>query len=182
MYLHSCPRAVLAQEGIISALADAVRVGKVRVASYSGDGPDLDFAISTGAFGSVETSVNLADQRVFDRALPSLRESGRGVIAKRPLANAPWRFATRPVGHYAEVYWERLAVMGLDPRGLPWDALALRFAAFAPGVSSAIVGTRSLEHLTTAIRHADDGPLESEHVRALREAFRANDRDWVSQV
>ncbi len=114
--------------------------------------------------------------------LPAARERGLGVIAKRPLANAPWRFAERPVGHYGEVYWERLQQMQLDPGDLAWDELALRFVAFLPGVSSCIVGTRSLDHLQRNVDIVNQGPLPEPMVAAIRDAFQAHDDGWRGQV
>jgi aryl-alcohol dehydrogenase-like predicted oxidoreductase len=180
--LHSCPRATLEQGEVLDALSGAVRAGKVRVMGYSGEGEALAWAVRSGAFGVVETSVSLCDQRVLDEVLPAAAAAGMGVIAKRPLANAPWRFASRPVGDYAEPYWERLQAMAIDPGALPWDELAIRFAAFQPGVSAAIVGTAQVAHLLRAARGVAAGPLPDEQARALRDAFRSNDRGWVGQV
>ncbi len=180
--LHSCPVSTLARGDVIDALERAVRAGKVRVMGYSGEGEALAWAVRSGRFGAIETSVSLCDQRVIDEVLPAAAAAGMGVIAKRPLANAPWRFAERPSGDYAETYWERLRAMAIDPGGLPWDELAVRFAAFQPGVSAAIVGTRQAGHLQRALRGVAAGHLPEAQAQALREAFRRSDRDWVGQV
>ncbi len=182
VHLHSCPLEVLQEGEVVQALQEMVTAGKVRVAAYSGDNAPLIFAVESGSFGSIETSINLTDQRVLDDALPAARARGMGVIAKRPLANAPWRFEERPEGHYAEVYWERLRAMEVDPGSLAWDELALRFAAFQPGVSSCIVGTRSLAHLRRNVALLEQGPLPDETMQALRAAFRAHDEGWTGQV
>ncbi len=182
VHLHSCPVEVLARGEVVEALQRTVEAGKVRVAAYSGDNEPLRYAIESGRFRSIETSINVADQRVIDEGLAMARERGLGVIAKRPLANAPWRFPSRPVGHYSEVYWERLEEMQLDPGGLSWDELALRFAAYLPGISSCIVGTSSLDHLRRNVAIVEQGPLPEEVVRSIREAFKAHDEDWVGQV
>ncbi len=167
---------------MIDALEGAVHAGKVRVMGYSGEGEALAWAVRSGRFGAIETSVSFCDQRVIDEVLPMAVAARMGVIAKRPLANAPWRFAQRPAGDYAETYWERLEAMALDPRGLPWDELAIRFAAFQPGVSTAIVGTRQAAHVRRAAAGVAMGPLPEEQAQAVREAFRRNDRGWVGQV
>lgn len=180
--LHSCPLETLQRGEVIDALAATVRAGKVRVMGYSGEGDALAWAVRSGRFGAIETSVNLCDQRVIDEVLPAAAAAGLGVIAKRPLANAPWRFAARPVGDYAEPYWERLQAMGIDPGETPWDALAIRFAAYQPGVSAAIVGTARPDHLARAAAAVTAGPLPEARVGELREAFRRHDRGWVGQV
>jgi len=182
LLLHSCGAAALRDEGILEALEAARRAGKVRVAAYSGEGEPLALALASGRFGAVECSVNLCDQRGLDAALPAAAGGGLGVIAKRPLANAPWRHAERPAGQYVEPYWERWQAMRLDPGGLPWDELALRFSAFAPGVSCCIVGTARLEHLRRNVALARRGPLPAAQVEAVRAAFRAQDRGWEGQV
>ena len=85
VHFHSCPVDVLERPGVVDALRHAVQQGKVRVAAYSGENAPLGWALHSGAFGSVQTSVNLFDQKVMDWALPMAREKGMGVIAKRPL-------------------------------------------------------------------------------------------------
>jgi aryl-alcohol dehydrogenase-like predicted oxidoreductase len=72
--------------------------------------------------------------------------------------------------------------MGIEPEGLAWDALAIRFAAFQPGVSTAIVGTASAEHLARCAGFVREGALPEPRARAIREAFRQHDRGWVGQV
>src|SRR5262249_27771594 len=132
-HLHSCPLATLLRGDVIDALDAAVRAGKIRVAAYSGDCEPLAWAVRSGRFGAIQSSVNLCDQRVIEEALPGASPAGIGVIAKRPLANAPWRFSERPREEDVALYWERFAAMGLHRGELPWDEIALRFAAFQPG-------------------------------------------------
>jgi aryl-alcohol dehydrogenase-like predicted oxidoreductase len=95
-HFHSCPLDVLQRSDILDALAAAQRSGKVRVAAYSGDNAPLLWAIESGLFGGVQCSVNVADQRALDRALPLAAARGLGVLAKRPLANGAWREPVRP--------------------------------------------------------------------------------------
>ena len=158
-HLHSCPRDVLERGDVVEALARARDAGKIQVAAYSGENEALAWAIESGGFGSVQCSVNLCDQGVLENALPACEACGLGVIAKRPIANAAWRFAQRPMGDYAEVNWERLRSMSLETGGMEWLELALRFAAHAPGVASSIVGTRDVAHLRHNAELVAKGPL-----------------------
>ncbi len=178
VHLHSCPVEVLRQGDVSEALAAARQAGKIRVAAYSGENQPLAYAIADQRFQGVQTSVNLADQRGLAAALPQTQARGLGVIAKRPVANAPWRFVTRPYGHYAEEYWHRWQRMDLDPRGLGWQELALRFAAFLPEVHSCIVGTINPDHLRQNAAAVSRGPLPADHVAAIQQAFRDHDEDW----
>jgi aryl-alcohol dehydrogenase-like predicted oxidoreductase len=169
--LHSCSLEVLRHGDVIAALLAARDAGKIRVAGYSGENQELAWAVDSGHFGAVETSVNLVDQWSLDHVLP--RAAGLGVIAKRPLANAPWRFAERPAGHYAETYWERLRVLGIEPADGDWAGTAARFAAYAPGVTAAIAGTASPPHLLDAVAAVERGPLPDEEAARWRAAFTA---------
>ncbi|AKF06112.1 aldo/keto reductase [Sandaracinus amylolyticus] len=178
VFLHSCPRDVLERRDVIDALHDAKRAGKIRCAGYSGENEELAWAIDSGAFDVVQHSVSVADQRVLDDALPRAAERGIGVLAKRPLANAAFALEHRPDAPDTATYFDRLRAMSIDPRALPWPELALRFSAFAPGVSSAIVGTARLENLVRSLDAASRGPLDPDHVRAIRDAFRARDDHW----
>ncbi len=188
-HLHSCPREVLERGEVIGALQRARDAGKIRVCAYSGENDALQWAVTSGAFASVQCSVNICDQRSLDGAVAQASALGLGVVAKRPLANFVWRFSERPVGDYAETYWGRLRAMqaaglGHDepPFGIAWPDLALRFSAFAPGVSSAIVGTRNISHLRSCAEIVERGPLPSDALARLRAAFTAEDRGWDGQI
>ncbi len=184
-HLHSCPRDVLERGEVTLALRRACDAGKVRVAAYSGENDALGFALESGVFRALQCSVSLCDQAALDDVMPRAVERGVGVIAKRPIANAAWRFDARPAGDYAEVYWERLQAMTLERHGLDWAEYALRFSAFAPGVSSVIVGTRNAEHLRTNAAIIARGPLAPGAFDAARETFtRAAARagGWAGQV
>ena len=182
VHLHSCPLETLQRGDVIRALHKAREQGKLRVASYSGENEALHWAIESGQFGGIECSVNLFDQRCLEQSLPLAQKLGMGVIAKRPLANAPWRFAERPVGDYCEEYWSRWQTMKIKANNMDWQELALRFATYAPAVSSAIVGTSSPEHLLQNKIHADRGPLSPAQFESLRLAFRQHDNNWLGQI
>lgn len=182
VHLHSCPLAVLQRGNAIRALLDARAQGKLRVAAYSGENAELQWAIASGHFGGIECSVNLFDQRCLEHALPQAQARGIGVIAKRPLANSPWRHSERPLGNYCEEYWLRWQAMGIRAHDMDWAELALRFAAHAPGVNCAIVGTTSPAHLAQDKLHVDRGPLPPARFESLRQAFCNHDDNWIGQV
>jgi aryl-alcohol dehydrogenase-like predicted oxidoreductase len=182
VHLHSCPIETLAQGEVVAALQSAVAAGKVRVAAYSGDNAPLDWAVASGAFGSIELSINLMDQRGIDRVLPAAAARGLGVIAKRPAANAPWRFAERPAASDVALYWDRWRTLALDPGPFDWTELALRFAAYQEGVHCAIVGTGKLEHLRRNVEQIAKGPLPIDIATAIRTAFATHGEGWEGQI
>ena len=183
VHLHSCPRDTLERRGVAEALVRAVEAGKVRVAAYSGDGQPLDWAVSSGLFGSVQASVNLVDQRAIETALPVARERGLGVIAKRALANAVWRRASaREEDPAIATYRHRWSALGFDFGGLPAEELALRFAANVAGVHAVLVASTRVEHLRDNAAAISRGPLPEELTRAIRARFRERGGDWSGVV
>jgi aryl-alcohol dehydrogenase-like predicted oxidoreductase len=178
VHLHSCPRAVLERGDVIDALLAAVVAGKVRVPGYSGDNGDLAFAVATGAFACVQTSVSLLDHWSADNVLHRARTSGIGIIAKRPLANAPWRFRELPTAADLAEYWRRWRASDLERLPIESPALAIRFAAFHPRVDVAIVGTSRLEHLRAHLAACDQGPLPAPWVADIQAACASSDAAW----
>ncbi|KEF35331.1 aldo/keto reductase [Deinococcus sp. RL] len=181
-HLHSCPLDTLRRDDLLAELDRARGAGLIRVAAYSGENEALAWAAGSGHFGSLETSVNVADQWSLHHVLPGAAARGLGVIAKRPIANAAWQFGERPVGQYAEVYWERLQALELDPGELAWDEFALRFSAFAPGVSSAIVGTARVENLERNAAMVERGPLPAELLARVEAAWAEHGGAWGGEV
>jgi aryl-alcohol dehydrogenase-like predicted oxidoreductase len=169
-HFHSCPRDVLERGDVVEALAAAVRAGKVRVAAYSGDGDALAWAIDSGAFGAVQCSVSVVDQRALDVAVPRAVERGIGVLAKRPLANGIWRETARPAAPDRGTYWDRARAMGLD-----CDAeRALAFVLAQP-VAAALVGTTQVANLDALLAVRAD-PIAA---ATVRDRFRRTDPgDW----
>ncbi len=179
VHFHSCPLELLQRGEIIEALARLQREGKVRLAAYSGENEALDFALDCGAFQVLQASLSLCDQGILDTRLPRAAERGLALLAKRPLASNVWRHAERP-GDFAEgQYWERWKAMGIAPQGLGWNELALRFAAYQPGVSAVLVGTAKPANLRRNIEALGRGPLPADTVARLRQAF---DPGWAGVI
>ena len=185
VHLHSCPIGTLQYGEVINALLKTVEAGKVRVAAYSGENNELEFSIGAGKFGNVQTSVNIVEQYHLDNLLQEAKSRGMGVIAKRPLANVPWRFEQQPYGDYSEQYWLRWKKMNMD-LGInsvnDWNEIALRFVVFTDVVDCAIIGTSNIDHLKENIKMIDKGPLPKEIYYKIRTAFRKNNDFWIGQI
>lgn len=182
-HLHSCPLGVLGGTDVLPALLSAVVAGKVRVAAYSGEGEALSWAVRSGAFGAVQASVSVCDQRSLGTALAAGSARGIGVLAKRSLANAAWAEGPAPEGDAAAAaYRERWRAMRLGELGLPPAALAIRFAAFAPGVSCALAGSRRPESLRSLAAWVAEGPLPESLTTELRSRFDALGRGWEGMI
>ncbi len=173
VHLHSCPVEILERGEVIEALDRAVAAGKVRVAAYSGDGAALACAVGDARFRAIQCSVNVCDQEALGASVPRAAARGMGVIAKRPLANGPWRFAREPDrGDLAE-YRRRWLALDLALDGMAPDELTLRFALSVPGVSSCLIGTRDPEHLARNAEIAAKGVLPKERIESIRATWRA---------
>lgn len=182
VHLHSCPLHVLEKGDVVRALADCQARGKLRAVAYSGDNAELRWAIDSGHFGAVQASVSVLDQFNLTHHLAQAQSKHIGVIAKRPLAGAIWHAKDRPDDYALGQYWDRFHAMGIHPNALDWDELALRFAAFAPGVTCAIAGASQLANLQRNTEIVNNGPLDAASEAALRHAFTACDKGWASVI
>ena len=176
--LHSCDEGTLQRDDILAELDRAKSAGKIRAAGYSGENEALAAAVASRRFDVVECSVSPFDRASLEGAVAQAAAAGLGVLAKRPLANAAWRHHAPPEAHDVRIYYERAQAMGIDPSPLAWPEVALRFAAFARGVSAALVGTTSAAHLADAALAVARGPLEAGLAARLDEAWRAHGAAW----
>jgi aryl-alcohol dehydrogenase-like predicted oxidoreductase len=187
VHLHSCSETELRKGEAIAALQTARDRGYTRYIGYSGDSHAARYAAECGAFDTLQTSINIADQEAIDLTMPLARKNNLGVIAKRPIANAAWKSGHKPTNSYHHEYWERLRKLnygflnGLDiPDAV---AVALRFTLSIPGVHTAIVGTAKPERLPENIKFLDQGSLEQEQFHSIRDRWdEFAPRTWVGQI
>ena len=185
--LHSCSEAVLRKGEAIDALRTAREKGYARYIGYSGDGHAARYAAESGAFDTLQTSINIADQEAIDRLLPLAREKEMGVIAKRPIANVAWKESHKPIASYHHVYWERLNKLRYDfIHDLPTGASvahALRVTLSVPGVHTAIVGTTKPERWRENARMVEQGLLSTAEFNAIRERWEEiAPAGWIGQT
>jgi len=187
LQLHSCSEEVLRRGEVIEVLERAREQGKTRFIGYSGDSRDALYAVETGAFDTLQTSISIADQEAMDLTLPRARARGMGVIAKRPIANAVWKSKTKPGNTYVVPYWERLNKLRydfLEDANLK-DAvsLALRFTLSVEGVTTAIVGTTKPERWRENAELLAAGLLAKEEFNAIRARWKeVAEESWVGEV
>jgi aryl-alcohol dehydrogenase-like predicted oxidoreductase len=82
--LHSCSEAVLRKGDAIAALQTARTRGHVRYVGYSGDTQAARYAVESGAFDVLQTSINIADQEAIDLVLPFGSRARDGCDRKTP--------------------------------------------------------------------------------------------------
>lgn len=187
--LHSCERALLERGECIEALERAKKAGKTRYIGYSGDGDAALFAVECGRFDTLQTSVSILDQECIDLTLPKAKARNMGVIAKRPIGNAVWRYESEPDNSYVVDYWRRLQVLDYaftrgaertseTPTGA--SGMALRFVLTVPGVHTAIVGTTRPERWAQNVGLLREGLLSRDEYETIRARWKATaSREWV---
>jgi aryl-alcohol dehydrogenase-like predicted oxidoreductase len=192
VHLHSCSLAELKKGECIEALEEAKKQGKTRYIGYSGDSAAARFAVESGRFDSLQTSVNIADQEAIDLTLPLAKEKGMGVVVKRPIANVAWRYDTKPDQGYHLAYWQRLQELKYDfatgearkkdgPDGPV--GIAMRFTAMQPGVDVLIVGTTKPERWKQNADLLTAGPLPKDLEARIRARWKEVAKpDWTGQT
>jgi aryl-alcohol dehydrogenase-like predicted oxidoreductase len=184
IHLHTCSEEVLRRGEAIEVLQRAKEQGKVRYIGYSGDHTDALYAVQCGAFDSLMTSINIADQEAIDLTIPEAAKRGMGVTVKRPIANAVWKFAEEmPANPYLHAYWERLRQLNYDfiqAAGVQESiGTAVRFTLSVPGVHTAIVGTTNPTRWADNAKLLEQGKLPEAQYESIRAAWKERaGKDW----
>jgi hypothetical protein len=189
--LHSCALDELKKGECIDALEQAKKDGKTRYIGYSGDSSAAKYAVECGRFDSLQTSVNICDQECVELTLPRAKAQNMGVVAKRPIANAVWRYDSDP-GGYNEAYWKRLQALRYEfasgdagkKEGPDGPAgIAMRFTAMQPGVDVLIVGTTKPERWQQNADLLKVGPLPKELLQSIRSRWKETAKsDWIGET
>lgn len=185
--LHSPSESVLRKGEAITALQTARDRGYTRYIGCSADSRAARFAVESGAFDTLQTSVNIADQESITLTLPIARDCNMGVIAKRPIANAAWKSGHKPIDSYQHAYWDRLRKLHyefINTRPVEQSiAHALRFTLSVPGVHTAIVGTTKPERWQQNAKMLEAGPLSDSDFAVIRERWDdIASSTWVGQT
>ena len=184
--LHSCSEAVLKKGDAIAALETARERGYTRYIGYSGDSAGASFAVESGAFDTLQTSINIADQEAIELTVPLARERQMGVIAKRPIANAAWKDGHKPIDSYQHTYWDRLRILDYDfIRGRSLQQTvgqALCFTLSVAGVHTAIVGTTKPERWQENASLVEAGLADCDFEKIRERWEEIAPRTWIGQT
>jgi aryl-alcohol dehydrogenase-like predicted oxidoreductase len=100
-----------------------------------------------------------------------------GIIIKRPIGNAVWRYEHRPDNPYYHAYWDRMNQLAYDflRPGDPNKGadIALRFTATHPEISTMIVGTTIPRRWFENAQVLNMGPLDRAQFQAIRNRWNA---------
>jgi aryl-alcohol dehydrogenase-like predicted oxidoreductase len=185
LQLHSCDKDVLLKGEAVEALQKARSEGKCRFIGYSGDGEDALTALELDVFDTLQTSCSIFDQQSIDLLLPIAVKKNIGVIVKRPIGNAVWRFDSKPGNEYVQEYWRRMTELKYSfiEKGEDVAETALRFTLSQPGVCTMIAGTTKPDRWPANADMVRKGELSAEQLKEIRSRWQAvAQSSWVGQV
>ena len=172
--LHTCSLSLLQRGEVIEVLKRAQQAGKTRFIGYSGDNEAAQWAVESGLFDTLQTSLSVCDQNIAAQTVPLALQNGMGVIAKRPIANAVWRY-DEPLeeDHYHRAYLDRWRELdfswGKDANEAA--SIALRWT-LSHGVSTAIVGTKNPARWAENAALLGAGPLDATLIQSIGARWR----------
>lgn len=171
LQLHASPDLeTLESHDVVATLMELKQSGKVRFIGMSGVLPDLADHISLGVFDVFQVPYSLV-QREHESVIDDAADSGAGVFARGSAARGAPSGETRAVKRSPQLAdrWRDSGMVDIAGELLPME-LTVRFTISHPGVSSALVGTASLEHLEANIEAARRGPLPKDAYAMAKEA------------
>jgi aryl-alcohol dehydrogenase-like predicted oxidoreductase len=166
--VHMSPsRAQMEAEDTVGTLVSARQQGKVRFIGMSGILPNLPDHIAVGVFDVFQIPYS-AVQREHEGLITTAASAGAGTLIRGgaarggPAGDKNWRRGPLglPQGE-GQRRWEASGVEGLLG-GMSRLEFVLRFTLSHPGLSTAIVGTSSVDHLRANLDVAAKGPLPAD--------------------
>jgi aryl-alcohol dehydrogenase-like predicted oxidoreductase len=168
--VHMSPTvAMMAENDVIETLFALQAEGKTRFIGMSGILPELPEHIALGVFDVFQIPYS-ALQREHEDLITAAVETGAGTLIRggaargAPAEDKNW--ATGPIGVPQGAGQRRWEAASLDDlakdSGLSRIEFTLRFTLSHPCLSSTIVGTSSLDHLTSNLAIAAKGPLPAD--------------------
>ncbi len=175
LQIHSATAEEVKNGGLVDAMKEVKEQGKVRFIGYTATGrgefgfSDVQEMIGWDVFDFYQLPYN-AVARLHEKTITSAAKSGAGIIL---------RGTVKP--GYARVYgrddWEALwgeakldELLGEDEDRYRF---MLRYAISHPDYSTAIIGTRSLDHLADNIKTFEKGPLSVDVMEEARKRLDA---------
>lgn len=157
--LHNPSVKQVDEGGLVEAMEDVKRSGKVRHVSISSGLPDILTFIERGIFDTYQIPYS-AMTRGHESAISKTAESGFGVIIRRGAAKGFADSSSRDPD--TQELWQKAKLEELLSPGESRTQFVLRFTITHPGVSTAIVGTKNPDHLKANLAVADSGVLSDD--------------------
>ena len=175
--VHMSPsQAQLEADDTVGTLEELRDEGKVRFIGMSGTLPNLPDHLAMGVFDVFQIPYSLV-QRDHEDLITQAAEQGAGTLVRggaargAPAEDKGWQRG--PIGveeGVARARWEQAGADELVD-GMSRMELVIRFTLSHPGLSSAIIGTASPEHLAQNLAIAEKGPLPADLYTLAKERF-----------
>jgi aryl-alcohol dehydrogenase-like predicted oxidoreductase len=165
--VHMSPsKETLEANHTVETLQDLQAEGKIRFIGMSGILPELPDHIAMGVFDAFQIPYS-AVQRDHEDLITEAAANGAGTLirggAARGAASEEKNWSTAPLTQQPGVGQRNWQTAGIEDllasSGMSRQEFILRFTLSHPALSTTIVGTSSLDHLTDNIAVAEKGPL-----------------------
>lgn len=169
LYLH-CPSEEQIERGeLIEIMQKLKDEGRLRWAGVSTRGKETPLAaIRSGFFDVIQVAYSILDQRMASVLEEAQKKDigivNRSVFLKGALTPAGGRLPDKLASLKEN---SRRAAEIADRLGINLPDLALRFSLSNPAVSVALIGTNKTNHLESAVKAAEQGPLPAEILNEL---------------
>jgi aryl-alcohol dehydrogenase-like predicted oxidoreductase len=155
------------------ALREAKERGWAKFIGLSADGKTAVDSIGDWPLDTHELNYNILWQEPDRELIPHLQRLGRGIIAKRPVANAVYIGDLYAQGEEANRMRERLEQFPLVElaKEMPLFEFVLRFTLSNPAIATAIIGTANPDHVKMNATLSDGNTLPSETLEKARREY-----------
>ena len=156
------------------ALHEAKERGWAKFIGLSADGNTAVDSAGDWPLDTHELNYNILWQEPDRELIPHLQRLGRGIIAKRPVANAVYIGDQYDLGDEANrmrVRMEQFPLVELAGE-MPLFEFVLRFTLSNPAIATAIIGTANPAHVKTNAALSDGRNLPSETLERARREYR----------
>jgi aryl-alcohol dehydrogenase-like predicted oxidoreductase len=158
--LHASPsKAVLEENGTIEAMQKLQAEGKVRFLGMSGTIPNLADHIAMGVFDVFQVPYSCVE-RQHEELIAQASAAGSGILVRGGAAKGAPSDSERARDRNPNQLstWDKADLDDLLDGGTPME-FVMRFTGTHPGMSTNIVGTINLDHLTSNVAAVSKGPL-----------------------
>ena len=172
MQLHSVPVQMIRRAGMVDTLQEFQRAGSIRFLGATTYGEEeARVVLEDGRFDCIQIAYSVLDRTLENSVLPLAQSHDVGIIVRSVLLKG----ALTHRYEYLPPSMQELKTAVAGIRGIAESAsatlpeIAYRFVLAHPAVSSALVGTASVEELKAAVEFSGRGPLSPECLTQLRQ-------------
>ncbi len=172
VHIHNATSQVLQECEILNILEGARTQGKLRFIGASVYGEDAALAaIRSGRVDVLQVAINLLDQRMLAKVLPEASQANVAIVARSCLLKGVLTERANLLPPHLHALKAAAKRVG-EALGETWESLpktAIRFCLSLPGVTSVLLGLRSLSELRAALAAEEAGPLADAVIRKVDE-------------